>query len=141
MADFNNPSEERLKNILVNHKVVAIVGLSNNPEKDSHHVAKQLKEYGYQIIPVNPKIDEVLGEKAYPNLNEIPQPVDIVDIFRKSEVVEEIVEQAIDIKPKVVWMQEGVFNEAAAQRAMENGMQVVMDRCMKKTYESLVKDN
>ena len=120
--------------ILKSNKVVAIVGLSPNPDRPSHIVGKYLKENGYRIIPVNPAAEEVLGERSYPSLTAIPEKVDVVDIFRRSEEVPAIVEDAIKIGAKVVWMQEGVINEAAAERVRKAGLQVVMDRCMRKEH-------
>lgn len=118
--------------ILKSSRVVAVVGLSDNPERPSNQVARYLKAQGYKVVPVNPAVKEVLGEVAYPDLSSIPEPVDVVDIFRKSEDVPPIVEEAIKIGAKVVWMQEGVISEVAAQQAREAGLKVVMDRCMLK---------
>ncbi|MEE9248829.1 MAG: CoA-binding protein [Dehalococcoidia bacterium] len=118
------------EDILNEGKTIAVVGLSPKPERDSHLVAKYLKEQGYRIIPVNPMVDEVLGEKSYPDLKAIPERVDVVDVFRKAEDVLPIVDQAIDIGASAVWMQLGIINEVAAARAREAGLGVVMDRCM-----------
>ena len=123
------------KEILNSSRVVAVVGLSAKPDRPSFMVASYLKEQGYEIIPVNPWEKEILGEPCYPNLASIPKPVDVVDIFRRSEEVPAIVEEAIKIGAKVVWMQEGVINEEAAVRAMEAGLLVVMDRCMLKEHQ------
>lgn len=127
--------------ILNTSKVVAVVGLSPNPERVSYQVASYLKEHGYKIIPVNPGATEILGEKCYPNLGSIPEPVDVVDIFRRSEEVPPIVEEAVKIGAKVVWMQEGVVNEAAAERARQSGLKVVMNKCMRRTHRSLSGDD
>lgn len=116
------------KNVLTSSRIIAVVGLSPNPERPSYRVASYLKEHGYRIIPVNPMAKEVLGEISYPDLSSIPVPVDVVDIFRRSEDVPGIVEEAIKIKARAVWMQEGIINEAAAARAREAGLLVVMDR-------------
>ena len=116
---------------------MAVVGLSPNPDRPSYRVASYLKEQGFRIIPVNPKAEEILGEVCYPDLTSIPKPVDVVDIFRSPEEVPAIVEAAIKIGAKVVWMQEGVINKAAAARAREAGLQVVMDRCMLKEHQKL----
>jgi predicted CoA-binding protein len=105
-----------------------VVGLSPDEGRPSHGVARYLKEHGYHIIPVNPGAKEILGEVCYPDLSSIPEPVETVDIFRRSETVPPIVEEAIKIKAKAVWLQEGVINEAAAKRAREAGLLVVMDR-------------
>jgi len=118
-------------------RVIAVVGLSPKPDRPSYGVASYLKENGYKIIPVNPEVGEILGEVCYPDLSSIPEPVDVVDIFRRSEKVPAIVEEAIKIAAKAVWMQEGVINEPAAARAGEAGLLVVMDRCMLKEHRKL----
>ncbi len=112
---------------LTNSKTIAVVGLSPNPERPSHYVSKYMKEQGYRIIPVNPLLQGVLGEKCYPDLGSIPERVDMVDIFRRSEYVGPIVEEAIAIGAKYIWMQDGVVNEDAAANAAEAGLSVVMD--------------
>jgi len=127
-------TEER---ILKSSRVIAVVGLSPKPERPSYRVASYLKEQGYRIIPVNPQVKEVLGEPSYPELASIPEPVDVVDIFRRSEEVPEVVEEAIEIRAKAVWMQEGVINDEAAARAREAGLLVVMDKCMRKEHQKL----
>ena len=126
-----------LKTILEGTQTIAVVGLSPSPERESYDVAAYLKAAGYQIIPVNPNADEILGEKAYAGLREIPHEVDVVQIFRKSEAVPSIVEDAIAIDAKVVWMQLGIVHEAAADRAREAGLQVVMNTCMRATHRLL----
>ena len=123
--------------ILKSSKVVAIVGLSPDPERPSFLVGDYLRHQGYHIIPVNPKEKEILGEISYPNLTAIPEPVDVVDIFRRSEDVMPIVEEAIKIGAKTVWMQEGVINQAAADRATQAGLRVVMNKCMRKELMKL----
>ena len=123
--------------ILNSSRVVAVVGLSPNPDRPSYGVASYLKEQGYRIIPVNPQVREILGEGCYPELASIPEPVDVVDIFRRSEDVPAIVEEAIRIEVKAVWMQEGVVNEEAAARARKAGLIVVMDKCMLKEHQKL----
>ena len=123
-----------IRGILSQSRNVAVVGMSPHPERPSHRVARYLQERGYRIIPVNPSANNILGQKSYPDLASIPGPVDVVDIFRRSEEVLPIVEQAIGIGAKVVWMQEGVINEEAARRAREAGLSVVMDRCMRKEH-------
>ena len=128
---------EDIARILKNHHTIAVVGLSPNPDRPSHEVASYLKDHGYEIIPVNPAAAEVLGKKCYPDLRAIPKPVEVVDIFRRSEFVGPIVEEAIAIKAKVVWMQDGVVNEEAATRARQAGLQVVMDACMKREHQRL----
>ena len=120
-----------LRRILQENHVVASVGLSPNWYRPSFFAAKYLQEHGYRIIPVNPRCDEVLGEKCYPSLLEIPEKVDVVQIFQRPERVMPFVEDAIKIGAKVVWIQLGIVNEKAAARAREAGLEVVMDRCMK----------
>jgi len=123
--------------ILKTYRKVAVVGLSPKPDRPSHRVASYLKGQGYRIIPVNTYEKEILGETCYPHLSSIPEPVDVVDIFRRSEAVLPIVEDAIKIGAKAVWMQEGVINEEAASLAKEAGLLVVMDRCMLKEHRKL----
>ena len=124
------PLAERLR-ILTQYKRVAIVGLSANAFRPSHFVAIYLARQGFEIIPVNPKEKEILGRTSYPSLKDIPGPVDIVDVFRDPSAVPGIVEDAIAINAKVVWLQLGVIHEPAADKAREAGLTVVMDRCMK----------
>ncbi|MCH8309577.1 MAG: CoA-binding protein [Chloroflexi bacterium] len=112
---------------LTNSKTIAVVGLSPRPERPSHYVAKYLQEQGYRVIPVNPQLDNVLGEKCYPNLKSIPESVDMVDVFRRSSLVGPIVDEAIEIGAKYIWMQDGVIDEQAAERAESAGLGVVMD--------------
>jgi hypothetical protein len=116
--------------ILQRAKTVAVVGLSDSPLRPSHGVAAYLQERGYRIIPVNPQIESALGEKAYDSLLDVPEKVDIVNIFRRPEFVEEVIDQAIQLKVPVIWMQEEVVHEKAAQKARQAGIFVVMDRCI-----------
>jgi len=128
-----------IKEMLTKYKNIAVVGLSPDPSKPSHGVAAYLKRVGYRIIPVNPSCQQdILGERCYPTLAEIPDQVDIVDVFRRSEYLPEIVDQAIAKGAKVVWMQEGVINEAAAAKAEAAGLDVVMDRCLLKEHGKMV---
>ncbi|HEY7389688.1 MAG TPA: CoA-binding protein [Bryobacteraceae bacterium] len=120
--------------ILQSARTIAVVGLSGKRYRPSYGVAEYLQRSGYRIIPVNPEETEVLGEKCYPDLDSVPGPVDVVDIFRRSEFVPEIVEAAIRKGAKAVWMQEGVIHEEAASRAREAGLAVVMDRCILKDH-------
>lgn len=120
------------KEILESYRVVAVVGLSSDTERPSNRVASYLQQNGYRVIPVNPKEKEILNETSYSNLMEISERVDVVDIFRRSEDVMAIVEGAIKIGAKAVWMQEGVINQTAADRALKAGLKVVMDKCMRK---------
>jgi predicted CoA-binding protein len=125
------------KEILDSCKVVAVVGLSADEDRPSNHVAAYLKSQGYRVIPVNPAEKEILGEICYPDLKSIDEKVDVVDIFRRSDQVMPIVNDAIDIGAKAVWMQEGVVNEEAAQKAQGAGLKVVMGRCMLKEHMKL----
>ena len=120
-----------LRAILENYRTVAIVGLSKNWQRPSNFAAKYLQEHGYRIIPVNPVYDEVLGETCYPSLADIPEPVDVVDCFRASDEIPRLAEQAIEIKARVLWTQLEIIHYEAADRAMNAGLEVVMDRCMK----------
>lgn len=112
---------------LANSHTIAVVGISPSPDRPSHYVSKYLQEQGYKIIPVNPMICEVLGEKSYPDLKSIPEPVDMVDIFRRPELVMPVVAEAIEIGAKYVWMQEGIVNLQAKAKAEAAGIPVVMD--------------
>lgn len=134
---MSNDHDLKMRDIFASAKTIASVGLSSNPEKESHGVALYLKEQGYRIIPVNPIAAEILGEKAYPDLSAIPEKVDVVQVFRKPEDVPPVVDEAIKIGAKVVWMQEGIVNYEAAQKAEEAGLQVVMDACMRATHKRL----
>ncbi len=127
--------------ILKTCKTVAVVGLSSDPERPSNRVASFLKENGYNIIPVNPKEQTVIGVKCYPDLGAIPEKVDVVDIFRRSEEVLPIVEESIKIGAGAVWMQEGVVNQAAAEKASKAGLKVVMDKCMRKELAKMLYEN
>ncbi len=130
---LSNASPDEIDRILSESRTVAMVGLSNNPERDSYLVAAYLKAAGFRIVPVNPSVDEVLGERAYPDLAAIPAEIaiDVVDVFRKPELVPEIVEQAIARGVKTVWLQRGIVHNAAADAARSAGLAVVMDRCIK----------
>lgn len=131
-------TETMMKDIFTENRTIAVVGLSPDPFRPSHGVASYLQKAGYRIIPVNPSCDTILGEKCYPSVADIPDAVDIVDIFRRSEAVPPIVEEAVCKGTRVIWMQEGVINEAAADRAEKAGITVVMDRCMLKEHRFLV---
>jgi len=133
---INNDKE--LKQILRTIKTVASVGVSSSQEKPSYWIFNYLMEHGYQMIPVNPTASEILGAKAYPDLASIPQKIDVVQVFRRPEDVPPVVEQAIRIGAKIVWMQKGIVNEDAAQIAEAAGLKVVMNRCMMETYQRLL---
>ena len=128
---------KQIAEILRVGRIIAVVGLSAKRYRPSYGVAEYMQRAGYRIIPVNPNETEVLGEKCYPDVESVPEPIDIVDIFRRSEFVPEIVEAAIRKGAKVVWMQEGVIHEEAARRAQEAGLEVVMDRCILKDHRRL----
>jgi predicted CoA-binding protein len=129
---------ENIAQILENFKRIAVVGISNKPERPGNRIPQFMQEHGFKILPVNPGLDEVLGEKCYPSLLEIPEEIEIVDIFRRPEYVDQIVDEAIRKGAKVIWMQSGIVNEVAAKKAIEAGMQVVMDRCIKTEYNRLM---
>jgi predicted CoA-binding protein len=128
-------NDKDIRRIFQLTKVVAVVGLSRNHEADSYRVAAYLKECGFRIIPVRPKTDEILGEKCYESLLEVPEKIDVVNIFRKPKEVGEIVDSAIAIGAKTVWMQERIVNGVAAAKAHEAGLQVVMNRCIMKEHK------
>lgn len=127
-----------LYRILTEAKTIAVVGASKNPEKDAHKIPKYLQENGYRIIPVNPTADVILGEKAYRSLSDVREPYDVVDIFRPSEDVPPIVDEAIRGPAKVIWMQQGIRNDAAAEKAEAAGKIVVQDACMMISHRALV---
>lgn len=126
-----------LKRLFETVRTIAVVGCSPKPERPGHYVAKYLQDLGYRVIPVNPGQTEILGEKCYASLRDIPEPVDMVDCFRRAEDIPPVVEDAIAVGAKFVWMQLGIINEAAAQRAIDAGIEVVMDRCPKIDYPRL----
>jgi hypothetical protein len=128
------PHVDPVAELLRRAKTIAVVGLSNDPLRPSHGVAAYMHSHGYRIIPVNPRIESSLGEKAYATLLEVPEKIDLVDIFRRPEFVEEIVDQAIRLKLPAIWMQEGVIHEKAAEKARQAGIFVVMDRCILKEH-------
>ena len=131
-------SDQMMKEILLSAKTVASVGLSSNQEKESYWIVSYLKEQGYRIIPINPTATEILGEKAYPDLESVPEKIDVVQVFRNPEDVPPVVDSAIKVGAKVVWMQEGIVNEEAAAKARAAGLQVVMDECMRATHRRLI---
>jgi uncharacterized protein len=127
-----------LKEILLSAKTIASVGVSSNPNKESYRIAAYLKAQGYRLIPVNPTVSEIMGEKSYPDLQSIPEKIDVVQVFRRPEDVPPVVDDAIKAGAKVVWMQEGIVNEEAAEKARNAGLQVVMDTCMRVAHRSLI---
>jgi predicted CoA-binding protein len=128
------PQTDPVAALLKRAKTIAVVGLSGNPLRASHGVAAYMQSHGYRIIPVNPKIESCLGEKAYASLLDVREKIDIVDIFRRPEFVEEVVQQAIQLKVPAIWMQEDVIHEKAAEKARGAGIFVVMDRCILKEH-------
>jgi predicted CoA-binding protein len=128
-----------IPDLLRSSRTIAVVGLSSNPMRPSNGVAEYLTRAGYRVIPVNPKETEVLGEKCYARLEDVPEKIDIVDVFRRSEFMPEIVDAAIAVGARAVWMQEGVIHEAAAERARAAGLEVVMDRCILKEHRAIRK--
>ena len=136
LPDCDPPSDE-IKDILMRCKKIAIVGLSPKEERDSHTVAKYLMEQGYEIVPVNPGQKEILGNKCYKSLMEIPFQVDLVDLFLNPTRVPPVVDQAIELAVGVIWMQLGVIHNEAAQKAREAGITVIMDKCMKQEHEKM----
>jgi predicted CoA-binding protein len=135
--NFENPDDAVLRALFNTVKTIAVVGLSPQPARPSYRVAQAMQRYGYRIIPVRPLVDEVLGEKAYPSLADIPFAVDLVDVFRAAEHVPAIAEQGLALHLPAIWIQEGIVHDAAAQRAQTGGMTVVMDRCLLKEYVRL----
>jgi predicted CoA-binding protein len=135
---FANPSTEEIRAMLRVVKTIAVVGYSPKADRPSHRIAHALQQLGYQVIPVRPLLAEALGEKAYGRLRDLPQPPDLVDVFRAPDAVDEIVDDCIAIGAKRLWLQDGVINEAAAERARAAGIAVVMDRCIWRDYKSLM---
>jgi predicted CoA-binding protein len=140
-------SEERIREILQKYKVIAVVGLSKDPEKVSYKVSAYMQQHGYRMIPVNPFVDEVLGEKCYKSLLDVPFEIqsilEVVDVFRKAEDVPPIVDQVIELKmsvgrPFIVWMQLGIVNEQAAEALRHSGLVVVMDKCLMSEHQHLI---
>lgn len=134
-----HPSDQQIKNLLQKAHTIAVVGLSSSRFRASYGVSQYMQSAGYRIIPVNPNEKEVLGEKSYARLEDIPEKIDLVDVFRRPEFVPEIVDAAIRVGARAIWMQEGVVNEAAAQRARDAGLFVVMDSCILKEHRRLTR--
>ncbi|HSN18668.1 MAG TPA: CoA-binding protein [Gammaproteobacteria bacterium] len=131
---FQNPPAAEIKHLLETVRTIAVVGLSPKRDRPSNGVSRGLQHFGYKVVPVNPGQSEVLGEKCYPDLLSVPDGIDLVDVFRAPEHVDEVVDECITRKFPAIWLQEGVVNEAAAERARAAGMLVVMDRCIYKDY-------
>ena len=140
---FSNPSEDEIINILKTTKTMAVVGLSPKPKRPSHSVSKAMQGFGYTIIPVRPAVDEVLGEKAYADLESIPTDllakIDMVDVFRAADKITPIIDACIELKVPLIWLQDGVINEEEALRAQKAGITVVMDRCVYRDYIQFLK--
>ncbi len=137
IAEKDGLTDEEIKRILTEYKRIAVVGMSRDPSKPAHYVPKFLQRHGYELIPVNPTADEILGLKVYKSLEEIKEPVDIVDVFRPSDQVLPVAEQALKLRPKVFWMQEGIYNKEAAELLRREGIIVVWDRCLMKEHNRL----
>lgn len=134
---FTNPTQDRIQHMLKHLTTIAVVGLSNRPERASYQVAKYMQEKGYRVIPVNPNVKQILGEKSYPSLLAVEQPVDIVNVFRRSDAVFPIAQEAVQIGAKVLWLQLGISHVEAATFAQNHGLEVVMDRCIKIEHAQL----
>ena len=134
--DRDSHTDEEIKQIF-SLKNVAVIGMSKNQEKAAHYVPKYLSQNGYNIMPVNPTADEILDKKCYPSVEDIPEPIDIVDVFRPSDQVLPVVQQAIKKKPKVIWLQEGIHNVEAEELARKEGIKVVFNRCMLAEHQRL----
>ena len=132
-----NPSDEELRNLLTQSHTIAMVGASSNPEKASYGIMQRLQRVGYRVIPVNPRETEVLGEKAYPALTDIPDPVDIVNVFRRSEDTPPIADEAVKVGARAIWLQSGIASEDAASRAKAGGLVAVMDACIATVHSYL----
>ena len=133
------PQSDPVAALLKRSKTIAVIGLSGNPQRASHGVSAYMQTHGYRIIPVNPHIEESLGERAYASLLDVPEKIDIVNIFRRPEFVEAVVDQAIQLKVPAIWMQEDVIHERAAEKARKAGIFVVMDRCILKEHRARVR--
>jgi predicted CoA-binding protein len=132
-----HPDDDTLRKILDEGRTIAVVGLSSNEDRPSHGVGRYLKEQGYRVIPVHPKEEQVLGEKAYPTLADVPEPIDIVDVFRRAEDTPEVAREAVGTGAKVLWLQEDIVSDEARKIGEDGGMQVVMGICIKKTRQRL----
>lgn len=135
---FENPSPEALRELLQRVKTIAVVGLSPNPDRPSHRIARRLQGWKYQVIPVHPSATEVLSERAYPRLADIPAGIDLVNVFRPAGEIPGIVDECVALALPAIWIQEAIVNELAAERARSAGMFVVMDRCISVEYRKLM---
>jgi predicted CoA-binding protein len=132
-----NPSDPELKQLLTDATTIAMVGASSNPDKASYGIMQKLQSVGYKVIPVNPRETEILGERSYPSLAEVPGPIDIVDVFRRAEDTPGIADEAVKVGAKALWLQTGIVSEDAAARATAGGLTVVMDACIGATHSLL----
>jgi predicted CoA-binding protein len=137
MNAFKNPSDAVIRDILATAKTIAVVGCSPDPDRDSHRIAALLKTKGHRVIPVNPTSKEILGERCYASVRDIPEKIDMVDVFRRPEFVDAIADDAIATGAKILWLQLDVINEPAAQKAQQAGLTVIMDRCPAIEYRRL----
>ncbi|GGB31193.1 CoA-binding protein [Virgibacillus dakarensis] len=135
---MENPAKETIKNILQEAKTIAVVGLSDKPERTSYQISKRMQEQGYKIIPVNPKVDKVLGEKAYSSLTDIPAKIDIINVFRRPEFLPGIAKEAVLTEASVFWAQQGIENDEAYDFLTEHGITVIMDMCIKVAHSVLI---
>jgi len=135
---FRNPPEDAQRALLRGAKTIAVVGLSPNSGRPSHRIARRLQQWGYRVVPVRPAVQEVLGEKAYARLADVPVEIDLVNVFRAADQLDPVVDECIALKVPALWIQEGIVNEAAAERALAAGIQVVMDSCISVAYRKLM---
>jgi len=137
---FTNPDLDTIRALLDRVRTIAVVGLSPKPNRPSHQVASALQSFGYRVIPVRPAVDRVLGERAYADLREVPERIDLVDVFRAPKYIDAIVDSCLELGLPAIWLQDGVVNVPAAERALTGGMTVVMDRCIYRDYLQLFAD-
>lgn len=136
---WQNPTNEKLSSILQAAKTIAVVGLSNNQDKTAYQISQRMQQLGYKIIPINPNADEVLGEKAYPTLAEVPEKIDIINVFRRPEHLPDVAKDAANTDCRMFWAQQGIVNEDAYHFLKDQGFEVVMDLCIKVVHSVLVK--
>ncbi|WP_077596441.1 CoA-binding protein [Oceanobacillus kimchii] len=136
---WQNPTNEKLSSILQAAKTIAVVGLSNNQDKTAYQISHRMQQLGYKIIPINPTVDEVLGEKAYPTLAEVPEKIDIINVFRRPEHLPDVAKDAANTDCRMFWAQQGIVNEDAYHFLKDQGFEVVMDLCIKVVHSVLVK--
>ncbi len=136
---WENPSNEQIKTLLEESETIAVIGLSDNPNRTSYQIAEAMQKSGYKIIPINPKIDEVLGEKSFNSLKDVNQSIDIINVFRRSEYLPDIAKEASEIKSKGFWAQQGVIHEEVPKILEENGTLVIMDLCIKVAHAVMLK--